>query len=241
MSILTRLFIFALIFGSSALVSCSGDKSEAGEEKATETENSAKPAPSPNLKMPDDMSALRPDLHRRYHEVFNDSNKFQYAHAERLGITPITDLRSAYFTSRPIVKVSDTDLYIIDDLQHSVPFLVPEAAKLLDDIGANFRDSLQKKNLPRYRLKVTSLLRTPATVKRLRRVNRNATDSSAHQFATTFDISYYGFSEAGARTNSGVRGLKETLAEVLYDLRNENRCMVKYERKSSCFHVTVIK
>jgi len=221
------------------LCSCGGDGND--ENQASLPASKEKTQTPANLKMPDDMSEYRGDLHRHYREVFNDSNKFQYAHAERLGIVPITDLRSAYFTNRPIVKITDTDLYIVDELQHSVPFLVPEAAQLLTDIGEAFRDSLSKKRLPRYRLKVTSLLRTPATVKRLRRVNRNATDSSAHQFATTFDISYYGFSEVGSRTNTGVRGLKEQLAEVLYDFRSRNRCMVKYEVKSSCFHITVIK
>ena len=121
-----------------------------------------------------------------------------------------------------------------------MPFLVPEAARLLNDIGEGFRDSLASKKIPRCRLKITSLLRTPSTVKSLRRINRNATDSSAHQFATTFDISYYGFAEIGSRNQIGARGLKEILAEVLYDLRSKNRCMVKHEVKSSCFHVTVI-
>ena len=38
-------------------------------------------------------------------EVFNDSNKYQYAAAERLGIRPIHSLGQAYFTTRPIVEV----------------------------------------------------------------------------------------------------------------------------------------
>lgn len=33
-------------------------------------------------------------------------------------------------------------------------------------------------------------------------------------------------------------GLK-IMAEVLNDLRNRGRCNVKFERKQSCFHITV--
>lgn len=213
---------------------------EANEGKTVAVEDSIPRVASENLKMPEDMSEHRPYLHGRYSTVFNDSNRYQYAHAVNMGIDPITDLRSAYFTRRPIVRIVDTEYFIVDSLSHSVPYLVPEAATLLDEIGRNFHDSLVSKNMPLYRLKVTSLLRTPATVKSLRRVNRNATDSSAHKFATTFDISYYGFSDKHQRNSLAVRGLKGVLAEVLYDLRAQNRCMVKHESKSSCFHVTVI-
>ena len=29
------------------------------------------------------------------------------------------------------------------------------------------------------------------------------------------------------------------MAEILNDLRNHGRCYVKFERKQSCFHITV--
>ena len=68
---------------------------------------------------------------------------------------------------------------------------------------------------------VTSLLRTPYTVKRLRRVNRNATDSSTHQFATTFDISYRRFHCLDSTRTVNEEDLKNLLGEVLLDLRRE--------------------
>lgn len=174
-------------------------------------------------------------------EIFNDSNKFQLARAQEIGIEPLSDLRSAYFTSRPVVHIESNEYYVIDSLSHSVPFLVPEAAKLLTDIGKNFIDSLAQRGADGYKIKVTSLLRTPATVKKLRRVNRNATDSSTHQYATTFDISYARFyCEDSTRTiNDG--DLKNLLAEVLYDLKKQGRCYVKFERRSPCFHITAIR
>ena len=38
-------------------------------------------------------------------EVFNDSNKYHYAVAERIGIAPIASLSEAYYTSKPVVRV----------------------------------------------------------------------------------------------------------------------------------------
>lgn len=171
-------------------------------------------------------------------EIFNDSNKFQYAAAERIGITPIHSIGDAFHTRRPLVKISDCEYYHVDSLTHSVPYLVPEAASLLRLIGKNFADSLRSRGAGGYIITATSFLRTPQSVKQLRRVNRNATDSSTHQFGTTFDISYTKFqpTRSGADLHEG--DMKNLLAEVLYDLRRQRKCMVKFERKSPCFHIT---
>lgn len=174
-------------------------------------------------------------------KVFNDSNKYQYAAAERLGISPLTNLQAAYFTRRPIVRITSGPYYTLDTLKHSLPFLVPEAERLLSDIGRNFIDSLGSRGADGYRVRVTSLLRTPHTVKKLRRVNRNAVDSSTHQFATTFDISYVRFHCLDTTRTINEEDLKNLLAEVLLDLRNRNRCLVKYERTGGCFHITATR
>lgn len=177
----------------------------------------------------------------RLWEVFNDSNYQHYAHAERLGIRPITSLRDAYRTRRPVIKIESNELYLVDSLTHSLPYLVPEAARLLDDIARNFRDSLSSRGGYPHLFRVTSLLRTPLTVKKLRRINRNATDSSTHQFGTTFDISYARFYTPDSTKAINDGDLKNLLGEVLYDLRRQGRCLVKYERKSPCYHITVTR
>lgn len=174
-------------------------------------------------------------------EVFNDSNYQQYAHAERLGIKPIKDIGSSYFTGRALDKIESGEEYFVAPLTHSLPYLVPEARQLLSDIGRSFRDSLRKRGADGYKIKVTSLLRTPSSVKKLRRVNRNATDSSTHQFGTTFDISWSNFYSENPTHVVHEGDLKNLLAEVLLDKRKEGRCLVKFERKTCCFHITVVK
>ncbi|MDE7387759.1 MAG: hypothetical protein K2M97_00745 [Muribaculaceae bacterium] len=172
-------------------------------------------------------------------KVFNDSNRVHLEAAAEIGIDPIETIADAWNLRRPVVKVQSNRHYVVDRLTHSLPYLVPEAAKLLDDIGCRFADSLAARGGGDYRVKVTSVLRTPSTVKRLRRVNRNASSQSAHQYGTTFDISYVNFA-CGSSTdrNRTQQDLKNLLAEVLRDLRDEGRCYVKYERKQGCFHIT---
>ena len=173
-----------------------------------------------------------------YAEVFNDSNVVHWTDGEKIGIQPLTDLRSFWTLERPLVKVESCRDYYLEPLTHSSPYLVEEASELLHEIGSRFNDSLLARGGGDYRIKVTSVLRTPASVKKLRRVHRNAVDSSTHLLATTFDISYAQFAASSDKTPRRVDDLKGILAEVLYDLRREGRCWVKYERRQPCFHIT---
>lgn len=175
-------------------------------------------------------------------KVFNDSNKVHYAEAERYGIAPIHDERGLLHLRNSMTRIVSTPEYYVAELKHSYPFLVPEAAARLKEVGQRFNDSLAARGGGDYRLKVTSLLRTSGSVKRLRRVNSASVDSSVHRFGTTFDISYTRFMldrEGGVyRTQED---LKNLLAEVLYAMREEGKVYVKYERSSGCFHITARK
>ncbi len=171
--------------------------------------------------------------------TFNDSNYRHLAAATENGITPIDSTPMAWHLRKPLVKIETCRNYYVDDLTFSLPYLVPEARDLLDDIGRTFIDTLNARGGGHYRIKVTSALRTPATIARLRRRNRNAVDSSAHSFGTTFDISYAKFICDSVNIPRTQEDLKNLLGEILQQYRIENRCYVKYERRQGCFHITV--
>lgn len=171
--------------------------------------------------------------------VFNDSNKFHIAVAEVNGIEPLHSLRQVWQQAGRLERLQTCEAYYLDDMTHSVPYLVPKAHTLLKDIGMAFRDSLRSRGGGYYRVKVTSVLRTPALVKRLRRRNRNAVDTSAHLYATTFDISYLKFICDTPSIPRTQEDMKNLLGEVVEDMRRHGRCYVKYERKQACFHITV--
>jgi len=171
--------------------------------------------------------------------VFNDSNKFHIAVAEANGIQPLYTLRQAWEQAGRLERLRTCEAYYLDDLTHSMPYLVPKAHTLLKEIGMAFRDSLRSRGGGYYRVKVTSVLRTPALVKRLRRRNRNAVDTSAHLYATTFDISYLKFICDTPSIPRTQEDMKNLLGEVVDDMRRQGRCYVKYERKQACYHITV--
>lgn len=170
--------------------------------------------------------------------VFNDSNYRHLEAAEAIGVKPIASLASAWNAGRPLVRLESCREYFVDNLTHSLPYLVPEAESLLRDIGAAVIDSLDSRGGGSYRVKVTSVLRTDESVSRLRRVNRNASTTSAHVFGTTFDISYSKFICDSVTVPRTQEDMKNLLGEVMKDMRDRGRCYVKYERKQGCFHVT---
>lgn len=171
-------------------------------------------------------------------KAFNDSNYLHIASAQQIGIEPILGVGDAWHAGTSLSRLQSCREYYLDHLTHSLPYLVPRAHKLLTDIGAAFRDSLEARGGGDYRIKVTSVLRTPSLVRQLRRRNGNAVDTSAHLFGTTFDISYAKFicdNPAMPRTQEDMKNL---LAEVVSAMREQGRCYVKYEYRQACFHIT---
>lgn len=171
--------------------------------------------------------------------AFNDKNDVQLTAAQAIGINPVQSLQAAYSIDRPIVRIETCEDFYLDTLTHSMPYLVPKAANLLHEIGKAFTDTVMSRTEGhKCRIKVTSVLRTDNTIKRLRRRNVNATDSSCHMYGTTFDISWIRFNYDEPGYIMYTEDLKNVLAEVLYKLREDGRCYVKFERKQSCFHIT---
>lgn len=178
-----------------------------------------------------------------YKRSFGDLNDVQLKAAKNLGIRPIQSRKDAEDLSERLVEIDSCEFYDVDRLTHSVPFLIPKANDLLNNIGKNFLDSLANKGLNPYTVIVTSVLRTKDDVKRLRRTNGNASMNSCHCYGTTFDISWKRFNrveDPDGRPLEEVRWdtLKLVLSEVLRDLRKSDKCYVKYELKQGCFHIT---
>lgn len=181
-----------------------------------------------------------PSFQYRYSRIFNDLNAEQLVSARRVGVEPVENRAEARHARLRSVK--SCRLYEVEPLTHSIPYLVPEAKKLLEDIGRGFRDSLKKYELKGFCPVVTSLTRTKEDVRNLQRSgNINASSSSCHFYGTTFDLSFTRFYKCGGIENRMVKSqlMKQVLAEAVENLHRKGRCHVKYEYKQACFHITV--
>lgn len=178
-----------------------------------------------------------------YRNGFPDLNDVQLATAQKLGIPTIADREEAVQRKDEVVYVGESPYYDIDKLSYSIPYLVPRAARLLEEISRSFVDSLATRGIPFYKPLVTSLLRTESDVKRLLRVNCNASANSCHCYGTTFDIAYNKFipvcdPDSEKKKTVWPAELKQILAEVIDDQRKKGTCYVRYEVHQSCFHIT---
>ena len=169
---------------------------------------------------------------------FSDPNPHQLAGTKKYGIEPLEDRSELDRVKHRLKHVEECEYYAVDPLTHSVPYLTPEAAKLLKDIGKRFQKKLKQHKMGKHKIIVTSVLRTKDDVRKLMKVNSNAVSNSAHCRATTFDLSYRRFKHVeGAQANAAQ--MKYLLGEVLSELREKGRCSVIYETKQTCLHVTV--
>ena len=172
-----------------------------------------------------------------YKRCFPDSQSVQIVAANQWGVRPVRNREDAEQRKKELVYVGMSPYYHVDRLSSSIPYLVPRAAALLQDIGQAFFDSLYVKGIPMNQLIVTSVLRSMDDVAKLQRHNQNATDNSCHLYGTTFDICYNRYHPVTQPVRDDT--LKWVLSEVLRDKREEGRCYIKYEVKQGCFHLTV--
>jgi hypothetical protein len=198
-------------------------------------------------------------------------NEAQLVRARSLGARPADDaeLESLRASGRLMELEDSTELWAVRELEHSVPFVTPDAHALLTRIAQRFQQRLTDLGLPRYRVEVTSVLRTAESQTDLRQSNPNAaTGLSTHEFGTTLDIAYSSFAapqdpqldidvadvpwleswidwfasaslEAAAARKS--RELQAILGAVLLNLQRAGDVMVTLERQQPVYHLTVAR
>jgi hypothetical protein len=180
---------------------------------------------------------------------YKDFNDKHLSYAKKLGIKPFKT-EKAYregkddlLSSGDLRKISSNRFYVVNKLGHSHPYLVPKAAKLLEDIGKRFNEKLDDAGKDKYFFRVSSLLRTGESQKSLSRNNMNAASASSHLYGTTFDIAYKNVVKKPfpwIKKDVADASVIKLLSEAIGELRKEGRCLVVTEYKEKCFHITVM-
>jgi hypothetical protein len=135
-------------------------------------------------------------------------------------------------------RARNSEAYLIDGMTHSYPYITVESMTLLDEIARRFRKKTGKAGLKGSKFIVTSMTRTTEKMKGLKKSNGNISENSPHMHGNAFDISYVRFSFRKLFvTECDKAFLKEALAEVIWELRQEKKCWATYERVQGCYHV----
>ncbi len=275
-----RSWMMPCLAGVFAMAACGGGGDDAdlaaAESPRVSAPAAAKPAPPPPPPPPmpaADSAALRARLAakgdsvraafgrasalraREVAELRQDKNAEQVASAQRLGIR-VGGARARLVREGRIVALGDsTAWWILRDMDHSVPYVTPDARTMLEQLGRRFHARLDRLGLPRYRMKVTSALRTDQTQAELRRINSYASQTvSAHEFGTTVDVSHERFAApaglAGGEMEAEVldsigkehaKVLQAELGRALAELRDAGALHVMMENKQPVYHMTLAR
>lgn len=205
----------------------------------------------------------------RWREIWGlrrDKNATQIAVAQRLGVRAggQAAIERLAGQGRLVALGDSTEYWVLRKMTHSVPYVTPDARALLVEVGRRFHAKLDSAGLPRFRMKVTSALRTDETQADLRKSNPNASRTvSAHEFGTTVDVSYERFAvPAGPRDTAAAsppvpwemeaamleqtakangRAIQALLGRSIAELRAEGALLVMMENGQTVFHFTVAK
>jgi hypothetical protein len=197
----------------------------------------------------EDRAQLRADVNARHVAVA------QAGGVRATGTAEIERLRR----SGRLVELEDTTSYwVLRDLTHSVPYTTRSAKGMLLEASRRFQARMDSLGLPRFRLTVTSVLRTDETQADLRERNGNAAKGvSAHEYGTTMDISHIRYDPPAtdpalppelaqlqdslladvARRHAAA--LQGELGRVLREMRSEGKLKVMMERQQPVYHTTV--
>ena len=223
----------------------SEDLAQEAAESGSETDAAADSSNTPSIFFDKDGKEVKHRIFSVPHfgNTFPDQQDVQILAANKHGVNPVQNREEAEHSKGELVYVGSNPFFYVDKLNNSIPYLVPRASVLLQDIGRAYFDSLQIKGIPLHKIIVTSILRTKDDVAKLRTRNGNATENSCHLYGTTFDVCYNRYKQIQTRQQPRRQvqndTLKWVLSEVLRDMRDRNRCLVKYEVKQGCFHITV--
>ena len=195
--------------------------------------------------------------------LLRDVNAVQIARARRMGVPRGSRIEEMTRSGR-LVKLADTTEYwIIRELDYSVPSVTPATEAMLAEIGERFQARLDSLGLPRYRLDITSVMRTPEKQSALRKRNANASRvESSHEFGTTVDIAYRKYAppardSVGTPLDPATRQLTDSLivhvaqeraaemqailGRVILEMRRQGLLLVRMERRQTVYHITVAR
>lgn len=201
---------------------------------------------------------------REVAELRFDVNATQIATARRLGrrVADEAEMQRLRRDGRLVALEDSTEHWIVRRIEHGNPYLTPDAEAMLVELGRRFHARLDSAGLPRYRMRITSALRTDADQAALRRVNANASQIvSAHEFGTTLDVSHERFAvpaeplalDGAARVpelevemleevgQEHSRVLQAELGRAIWQMREEGALHVMMEDAQPVYHMTVAR
>ena len=132
--------------------------------------------------------------------------------------------------------IESTNIYSVGWMEYSVPFLFSEAHTVLEEIAQDVQAAIKQKNLPKYKLRVTSLIRSSSSQKKLTQKN----EATPYWYGYTFSISHHNFFKVNLfRKDIDGDILKKELEDVLFKKQQQKQILVHSGKDSTFFTITL--
>ena len=148
----------------------------------------------------------------------------------RLKAQPTFDDLDKLLRKGVLVELEDNDDYIIGEMDHSRPYVLPVVVDFLERLSKAYAAELKALKLSYRPFEIISATRSIDSSDELTEDNPIARRRSHHLYGKTIDISYKRFGRHEKE--------KICLIEALSKLRKQGRCYVKYEQRGA-LHLTV--
>ena len=149
---------------------------------------------------------------------------------------PIETLDGLLDPSLSLEVISSNNTYSLSYMAYSAPVLHSEAHALLNEIGTRFWEEVKTQDLPKHKLRITSLTRSKNSQHNI----SHTTQPTAHWYGYSFSVSYRYFYKINLlRSDMNGNILKGILENILTKMREEKKILVYGDTKDAYFTVTL--
>ena len=125
-------------------------------------------------------------------------------------------------------------------MEYSFPALQAETKDTLDDLAKIFRKKVEKENIPKVKLILTSMTRSRNSQRKLLQKYPESPLEAPHLYGYTFNVSFKNYKKVNTfRSSIDGKVYKKILEDTLVELRKENKIWVTASKDSSFFMITL--
>ena len=176
-----------------------------------------------------------------YRGPLNDSLQKHLENAQCLNkiagsILPKETLDDLLDPTLALEVISTNNTYSLSYMAYSAPVLHSEAHAMLNEIGTRFWEEIKNQDLPKHKLRITSLTRSKNSQHNI----SHTTQPTAHWYGYSFSISYRYFYKINLlRADMDGNILKGILENILTKMREEKKILVYGETTGTYFTITL--
>jgi hypothetical protein len=139
-----------------------------------------------------------------------------------------------------LFNIKSSNLITVGFMEYSFPALQAETKETLDDLAKRFRKKIEKENIPKVKLILTSMTRSRNSQRKLLKKYPESPLEAPHLYGYTFNVSFKNYQKVNTfRSSINGQIYKKLLEDTLIELRKDKKIWVTGAKDSSFFMITL--